>query len=142
MKPLDYLKAAGVGAAVMAATLAFSFPMVFVYATFIEPGHPQSFYNEAALWIAPWSSHILGPLLFFGFNAVMSHRRPERNAYAFAAACIVFYVLIDFGMTALMGVSLAAFLTAQVALSLAGKLAAALLGAWIGTRGHQQKEPA
>lgn len=139
MKPVDYFKAAGVAVAVLAATVVLSFPMVFAYAAFIEPGHPQSFYNEAALWIAPWSSHIFGPILFFVFNLVMARRRPGRNAYAFAAACIALYILIDFGVTALMGVSLATFLTAEVALSLVGKLAGAMLGAWIAARGHQHK---
>src|SRR5262245_54782042 len=98
MKPTDYLKAAGVGLLVLVLTMALSFPMVFVYATFIEPGHEQAFYNDAALWIAPWSSHVFGPVLFFLFNWLMARRRPQRNAMAFAAATIVLYLIIDFGL--------------------------------------------
>jgi hypothetical protein len=64
MRAVDYLKALGVAVATLAITLAAGFPMVAFYAYFIEPGHPQEFYNEAAQWIAPWSSHILGPLAF------------------------------------------------------------------------------
>lgn len=133
MRPIDYLKAGGLGLAVMALTIAASFPMVFVYATFVEPGHPQTFYNEAAKWIAPWSSHILGPILFFAFNYWLARRRPERNASAFAAATIGLYILIDFGIS-LAFVPAAAFFTPTVALSLAAKLSGALAGAWLGSR--------
>ncbi len=130
MKALDYLKAAGVALAIMVLTLAFSFPMVFVYATFIEPGHPQAYYNEAATWIAPWSSHILGPILFFAFNFWLAKRRPQRNAVMFSIASFVLYVLIDGGSTVLFGVSLPQVFTLTVLLSLLAKAAAALIGAW------------
>lgn len=136
MKPIDYLKAAGLGLAVMALTIAASFPMVFVYATFIEPGHPQAFYNESAKWIAPWSSHILGPILFFAFNYSLARRRPERNASAFAVATIGLYILIDFGMS-LVFVPAIAFFRPAVALSLVAKLSGALAGAWLGKRARE-----
>lgn len=135
MKPIDYLKAAGVGLAVLALTIALSFPMVFVYATFIEPGHPQVFYNEAALWIAPWSSHVFGPLLFFLFNWLAARRRPERNAWAFAAATIVLYAVIDFGVAgAALGGNFGQYLSLTVAASMAAKAAGAFAGAWLGSR--------
>lgn len=133
MKPIDYLKAAGVALAVLTLTVAASFPMVFFYATFIEPGHPQAFYNEAAKWIAPWSSHVLGPILFFAFNYALARRNPGRKAVAFAAATIGFYILIDFGIM-LSFVPASAFLTLTVALSLAAKLIGALAGARLGAR--------
>lgn len=133
MKPIDYLKAAGVGLAVMTLTVAASFPMVYVYATFIEPGHPQSFYNGAAKWIAPWSSHILGPILFFLFNYRLARRSPDRHAMAFAAATIGLYVLIDFGMM-LPFVPASAFFNPVTALSLTGKLIGAVSGALLGKR--------
>jgi hypothetical protein len=133
MKPIDYPKAAGVGLAVMALTVAASFPMVYVYATFIEPGHPQSFYNDAAKWIAPWSSHILGPILFFVFNYRLARRSPDRNAMAFAAATIGLYVLIDFGMM-LPFVPASAFFNPTTALSITAKLIGAVSGALLGKR--------
>ena len=80
MRPLDLLKAFGVAGATLAITLAASFPMVAFYAYFIEPGHPQEFYNDAALWIAPWSSYVLGPVVFFAIrNAIRrsSQSRPS-----------------------------------------------------------------
>lgn len=131
MKGIDYLKAAGVALAAMALTIAASFPMVWVYATFIETGHPQEYYTEAAKWIAPWSSHILGPILFFAFHFWLA-RNPARNATAFAVASLVFYLLIDFGV-ALSFVPASAFLSVTVALSLLGKLLGALGGAALGS---------
>ena len=133
MKPIDYLKAAGVGVAVLVLTVMASFPMVFVYAAVIEPGHPQAFYSDAATWIAPWSSHILGPILFFACNYRLARRNPSRNAMAFAAATISLYVLIDFSL-ALPFVPASAFFTPTTALSITGKLLGAVGGALLGER--------
>ena len=132
MKPLEYLKAAGVGVAVLALTLALSYPMVAFYAYFVEPGHPQQFYVDAAQWIAPWSSHVFGPILFFAFHYWLARRSPERNAIAFAIASFVAYVVIDWGMVLGMGMSLGVMLTPSVAASLAAKLLGALAGAYLG----------
>jgi hypothetical protein len=132
MKPMDYLKALGVALFVMTCTLFFAFPMVAFYAYVIEPGHPQEFYSKAAQWIAPWSSHVLGPLLFFGLNFRLARSRPERNAMAFAIATIVAYVVIDAGSLPLFGVDIAAFFRATVLISLVFKAIGALLGARLG----------
>lgn len=136
MKATDYPMAAGVAVAVIALTMALSFPMVWVYATLIEPGRPQAFYNEAAKGIAPWSSYILGPLLFCVINTALAIRRSHRNAALFATICFGFYVLIDFGMIALAGGSIVGALTPTMALSLSAKLAGAVLGGWLGQRRH------
>lgn len=133
MKPIDYLKAAGVGVAVMALTVAASFPMVTFYAAFVEPGHPQSFYNHAATWIAPWSSHILGPILFFTFNYWLARRNPDRNPVALAVATIALYFLIDFGMM-LPFMPASAFFNTTVALSMTAKAIGAVSGGLIGKR--------
>ena len=134
MKPLDLLKALGVAVGVLVITLAASYPMVAFYAFFIEPGHPPEFYTEAAQWIAPWSSHVLGPLVFFGFNFWLARRNPQRNAILFALATIVLYIIVDFGMLPLMGIPLTAMLSVTTGISLGAKLAGALLGAYLGTR--------
>jgi hypothetical protein len=139
MRPIDYVKAAGVGAAVLTLTVAASFPMVALYAAFIEPGRPQEFYSESAKWIAPWSSHLLGPLLFFVFNYWLARRRPDRNALAFAAASIGLYALIDLGVMVLF-VPAEALFSAALALSITGKLIAALAGAALGTRSKARAE--
>jgi hypothetical protein len=134
MRPIDFMKAAGVGLAVLVLTLALSYPMVAFYAYFIEPGHPQQFYVEAAQWIAPWSSHVFGPLLFFVLNFWLARRRPERNALTFAVATVVLYVVIDWSMLPLMGVSLLEVMKVSVAASLGAKLIGALAGATLGAR--------
>jgi len=103
MTALDYLKATGVAVAVIAFTMAASFPMVAVYAYFIEPGHEQEFYVEAAQWIAPWSSYILGPLTFFAFNYWLAKKSPERNAILFAVTTIIAYLVIDLSMVPALG---------------------------------------
>jgi len=134
MRVSDYAKALGVAVATLAITLAASFPMVAFYAYFIEPGHPQEFYNEAAQWIAPWSSHILGPLLFLAFNYWLASRSPERNATFFAAATIVFFVIVDWSMLPVMGIPIGAVLTVTLFVSLAGKAVGAFIGARLGAQ--------
>ena len=138
MQALDYLKATGVALVTLIITLALSFPMVAFYAYVIEPGHDQSFYTEAAQWIAPWSSHIFGPLTLFAFNYSMAKRRPERNAVLFVLVTIAMYIFIDFGMLFFMHVELSTFLTLSVGLSMAAKVMGALLGAHIGARARTE----
>jgi len=135
MQPIDYLKALGVALATLFVTLAASFPMVAVYAYFIEPGHDQAFYNAAAQWIAPWSSYIFGPILFFAFNFWLARRSPARNAIAFAISSIVLYVAVDLSLLPAMGFPVSAAL-AQAGwwLAVTSKTAAALAGAVLGRR--------
>lgn len=134
MQLIDLLKALGVATAVLISTFAFAFPMVAFYAYVIEPGRPPEFYSQAAQWIAPWSSHVLGPLLFFGLNFRLARRRPERNAIAFALATVALYVVIDAGSLRLFGLSVWSFFQTPVLISLAFKAAGAILGAWLGVR--------
>ena len=134
MGPLDFVKALGVAIATLVITLAASFPMVAFYAFFIEPGHPQEFYSEAAQWIAPWSSHVLGPLVFLAFNFWLARRSPERNATLFAAATVVLYAVVDLSTLPMMGLPIAAALTVTFGLSLCAKAAGAFLGAYLGSQ--------
>lgn len=141
MQPIDFLRAAAVGLCVFIGTILGSVLMVAVYAHLINPGHPQEFYNAAAQWIAPWSSHAVGPLLFFWLNYRGALRRPHRKAMAFAGACIACYVIIDMASVPLFGVSFSTVLTWTFLLSLCGKTAGALLGAWIGVRKRTPPTP-
>ena len=52
----------------------------------------------------------------------------------FAAATIVFYVIVDWSMLPMMGIPIAAVLTVPVLLSLAGKAIGAFAGAYLGAR--------
>lgn len=134
MRAIDYVKALAVVVAVLAITVAASFPMVAYYAYFIEPGHPQEFYNEAAQWIAPWSSYILGPPLYFAFNYWLVRRTPSRNAMMFAAMTIVFYAAVDIGAQVGLGNPLTLTTSLTMAASIATKAMGAFLGAHFGLR--------
>ena len=134
MTARDFVKALGVAVAVIAMTMAASFPMVAFYAFLIEPGHPEEFYTAAAQWIAPWSSHLFGPMVFLGFNYFMARRSPERNAMLFAAATLVLYVIVDLSMLPMLGLPIADALTLPTAFSFTAKIAGAFLGAYLGSR--------
>jgi hypothetical protein len=142
MKPMDVLAALGIAVSVLALTLAASYPMVGFYATFVEPGHPHQFYVDAAQWIAPWSSHILGPILFFGLNAWHARRAKRGSPYIFALGSIAIYAVVDLGSLPLMGFSLLPALNLTMGLSLLVKTAGALLGASLGARRRSRVEAA
>lgn len=132
MRVTDTLKAAGFALAVMIVNVAMSFVVVGVYSVAVAPGHDDQHYQDAAQWIAPWSSVFFGAPLFFLVSFISARRVPDstRKALPFAACIVVFYAVVD------VFVLLAAGATAQavgmVALSLSTKLVAALLGAHFG----------
>lgn len=134
MPPLDFLRALFVSLGVFLGTLLLSIPMVAFYAYVIEPGHPREFYDAAAQRIAPWSSHLAGPLLLFWMNLRGAMRRPQRNATFFAWATIAGYVAIDLASVPLFSIAFSAVLTLTFAASLAGKAAGALAGARLGAQ--------
>lgn len=134
MSTRDCCRAMAVGFVVFAGTLLLSIPMVAVYAHLINPGHSAEFYQGAAMWIAPWSSHIGGPLLFFWLTRRYTSRQPRTNAVAFAAAAIVSYVAIDLSSVPIFGVTLSTVLTMTFGISLTGKSVAAFAGAILGSR--------
>ena len=86
MKPIDFIKAIGVAIALLAINVLIAILVVIVYRFLIEPGHPTEFYDEAAMKIAPWCSHIAGTALFFVASYFLTARRPDRNGPLFAAA--------------------------------------------------------
>jgi hypothetical protein len=126
----DFLKAAGIALALMVLNVAVSFGVVWVYASFIEPGHDEAFYQAAAQWIAPWSSVFAGAVLFFLALWWLAWRRQGRNGFLFAGSVVAIYAAIDVAIIAAVG-ALGA-MGAIVATSMASKLAAALFGAWLG----------
>ncbi len=129
----ESLRALGVAVFVLVFTIAASFPMVAVYAYLIEPGHPPEFYTEAANWIAPWSSHILGPIAFFACNYWLVKTGRARFPLRFAASTIGFYLLVDLAMLGtLLGIPLSTYFTLGILLSLSAKIVAACWGARLG----------
>ena len=129
----ESLKALGVAVFVLVFTIAASFLMVAVYAYPIEPAHPPEFYTEAANWIAPWSSHILGPVAFFVCNYWLVKTGRARFPLLFAASTIGFYLLVDLVMLGtLLGIPLSTYFTLGILLSLSAKIVAACWGANLG----------
>lgn len=132
MRAIDYLKAVVFGILILVVNVAISFCVVAVYAYAVEPGHDQAFYEQAAQWIAPWSSIAFGWMLFLGVCYSAAIRNAERNALAFALSVFAVYASIDIGLLLAMGQ-----LTGHVpivALSLASKAAGAIGGVWIAGR--------
>lgn len=132
MNLLDFAKALGVALAVMVLNVAVAFGVVWVYGTFIEPGHDEAFYQAAAQDIAPWSSIFAGAALFFLAALWLAWRRQGRNGYLFAGVVVAIYAAIDVSVV-VAGGALAA-LGVMVAASMLSKLAAAEFGAWMARR--------
>jgi hypothetical protein len=133
MRPLDYLKASGLGLLAMALNLAASVPVILAWRWLVIPGRPESAYRDLPLQIAPWSSHILGPLIFAALIWLFSRRRPARDVWKFAAVAWGAYALVDLAGAA-MATGPAALLSPVLLLSLIGKLGGAMVGAWLATR--------
>jgi hypothetical protein len=129
MSPIDYLKATGVAILVLVLNVLIAVLVVFAYSVFIDPGHPREYYNEAALRIAPWCSHIAGTALFFVAGYFFARRRPERNGFLFAVNFSVLYAVIDGATIGFVGVFSIVF-----GLSMLAKLLAALAGGFLATR--------
>lgn len=134
MQPIDFLRAALIGLGVLVGTLVASVPMVAFYAYVINPGQAQAVYDAAAQRIAPWSSHIVGPLLFLWWNYRGALRVPARRVTAFALAGIGFYFAFDMATVPLFGLTFSRVLTITFFLSLAAKASGALLGGMLGQK--------
>jgi hypothetical protein len=135
MKPIDFAKAFGLGAAALALNLLTLVVLVFVYAQLIEPGRPPAFYNEMAPRIGSWSAPIAGPLIIFLLVWLFSRKNRRRNAYLFAAMVFASYLVLDGGM----GVAMApagTFLGLPFVLGMVGSALAAFAGAFVGASGR------
>ena len=130
MKPIDFAKAAGLGGAALALNLALLFVLVFLYAQFIAPGHPEAFYAAAAPRIGVWSAPIGGISLLFLAAWLFGGRRPGRNAYLFGLSVFVSYAAIDMAMGLAMA-PLDKLFTPPFLFALGGGLIASLAGAWL-----------
>jgi hypothetical protein len=125
MKPVDYLKAAGLALLVLAIDVLIAFGVVYAWGRLLEPNHSQAFYETAAVPMARWSTRIAGTALMGGAAWLFARRRPQRNAYAFAAVVVFFYAFFDGASVAFVG-----FFTLSMALTLLLKLLAGLAGAY------------
>lgn len=129
MKPIDYVKAAGVAFALLVINVLIAILVVTIYAVVIDPGHPSEYYEIAALRIAPWCSHIAGTAFFFVAVFWLTTRRPDRRAFLFASLVTVLYAVIDAASIGFVGIW-----DLEFAVSMLAKYVAALVGAFVGTR--------
>ncbi|MFT4558541.1 MAG: hypothetical protein ACI92S_003922 [Planctomycetaceae bacterium] len=129
MKAIDFAKATGIGVALLALNLLIATLVIIAYAVFIEPGHPDEFYHDAAMRIAPWCSHIIGTALFLGAVYLFTRRNPARNGFVFATVVALLYAIIDAAM-----VGFACLADLEFGLSMLAKLAAILAGSYLAIR--------
>ena len=132
MKRRDLLLVPAAALGVMIANVAASFFMVWVYATFIDPGHPHAYYQAFAETAAPIGSVVAGIPLMLLAGYLLGRGRPKRSALLVAGAAALIYVLVD--LTILIGAGASGSIWVWAALSHATKLAAALAGAALATR--------
>lgn len=133
MQIWDYLKAFATGALTLALNLLTLVLLVFGYSQFVEPGHPPEFYSEAAPRMGAWSGPIAGALFIFLLVWTLSLRRPQRNAYAFAAAVFASYAALDIAL-GLAAAPASELLRPPFLLSLTGVCAAAFAAAFVAKR--------
>lgn len=126
MKPIDFLKAAGVALALLILNIVVVVVAVVVYSQLIEPGQPSEFYDEAAQRIAPWCTRTIGLAFFFSAGWLLTRRRPDRNGLLFAALFSLFYFILDAASVGFAGVASVEFLLSMLANALA-----ALAGAYV-----------
>lgn len=131
----DYVKALLTGALVLALNLATLVAIVFGY-SFIEPGHPPGFYSEAAPRLGASSGPIAGALLMLIFVWLLSSRKPQRNAYAFATATFASYAVLDIAL-GLAAAPASDLFRLPFLLSLGGVCIAALAAAFLASNRKQ-----
>jgi hypothetical protein len=126
----DFAKALLTAIVLMLLNIAASFATVAAYSFAVDPGHDAAYYEAAAQRIVPWSSVLIGVVLFGLAGFIAARRQPARNALAFAVACALAYVGIDAVLLYLAG-SLQS-LGAVVPVSYGTKVIAAAFGAYAG----------
>lgn len=133
MKRRDFIVIPAAAIAVMVLNVAISFGVVWLYSSFLDPGHPASYYEAFAMRAAPISSVIAGVPLMFAAGFLIARGRPGRRGLLAAAALAFVYIVVD--TAALLSVEAGRSMWMWAALSHATKLLAALAGAKLGMSG-------
>jgi len=127
------LKLVGAALLFLVVNVGVSILWVAFYAYVINPGHPDEFYQEYAMFVAPYSSILAGmPLMFIMCWWLSSHWGPDL-AFKSVLGIWIIYVIID--LSVLVAAGMTSRLAILSAISLVTKLLAALLGAKIGSQG-------
>ena len=113
--------------AVMVLNVAISFAVIWLYSSFLDPGHPASYYEALAMRVAPISSVVAGIPLMFIAGCLIAKSRPGRHGLMVAGGAAVLYIIVDTAV--LLSVSAGRSIWMWAALSDATKLFSALAGA-------------
>ena len=128
--------AAGYALAVMVLNVAASFAMVLFYAIFVEPGHPEAYYQAFATRAAPVSSVVAGVPLMFIAGMLIARRRERRPALIAAAAVALVYIAVDSAIVIAAGAT--PDMWTWELISYPSKLLAAIGGAAFGSRHRRE----
>lgn len=115
-----------------------SIAVVWVYATFFDPGHPEAYYEAFAQVAAPPSSVFFGFLLVFAAGWLLARGRSLRTAVVAAVLVVLIYIAIDLALFLAVGATGEIWLWGL--LSWSTKLVAAAAGAALKAR-RQARSP-
>jgi len=132
MKRRDFLLIPAAALGVMITNVAASFFMVWVYATFIDPGHPYAYYQAFAEGAAPIGSVVAGIPLMLLAGFLLARGREKSGALLAAGSAAMVYIIVDLAI--IIGANASGWIWLWVALSHVTKLLAALAGAALATR--------
>ena len=132
MKRGDFLRIPATALGVMIVNVGLMYAMVWVYATLIEAGQTQAYYEAYATRAAPISSVVAGIPLMLLAGYWLARGRQRRPALLAAGAAAILYLVID--LTILIAVQASGSIWVWVAFSNATKLAAAVAGAMLAVR--------
>ena len=111
---------------IMAVNVGISMLYMVVYGHLLNPGQPESHYQEHVQIAAPYSSIIAGAPLFYLAGRFLTRRWPTNLRVRAAMLMALVYALIDIALLAATGVQLR--LLSFVVISIATKFLAAFLG--------------
>lgn len=122
---------------IMAAGIACSILVVWIYSTFLAPGRPLSEYQAFAQASAPIVSVIAGPIVTFLGVTMLIRKTEGREAAVMALSAMCLYAAFDITILALARPSLEVWGLAALSLLLRS------LAAWGAAAGRgRRKEPA
>jgi len=126
---MEFVRAAGLAFVVLILDVLLTVGVVYVWGKSQQSGHPAIFYQTAAISLARGSTRIAGTAMIFLAAWAAARQRPSPQAYYFALALVSFYAFLDGASTAFVD-----FFNLGTMLTMALKLAAAVVGAALGVR--------
>jgi zinc transporter ZupT len=134
---MEFVRAAGLAFVVLILDVLLAVGVVYVWGKSQQPGHPEIFYQTAAISLARWSTRIAGTAMIFIAAWAAARKRMPPQAYYFALAVVCFYAFLDGA-----SIAFADFFNLGIALTMGLKLAAALGGAALGVRQRTVRQAA